>query len=571
MVKNNKPARNTVRWTTIIAFPGLIGWALSASSLPLDPRSTASDNAEVDESMHMGGFHTDPRFSRSGHLWGLRGLSETASQSGVQMPSANDGLTRGEATRADLLRLNADTASKLTPTLLDLHNRAERAPHLSQPQRDLELKYLADALREFYASSLSEIALDTDVLAGLAGSLLLQKDNQPDAARRWRTRFHDHPLLESKLPEFQFLTEIPSAEAYRVLALLPLTGDLANAGKAIRDGIVYQYAEHARSRNIELEIRDSESLADEEWLRLANRSDLDFIIGPLRRAKIDRLLSSEPRTPVLTLNRIIENRDSQKSAAYSLSLAVEDDAQSAVDYANLIEPFPRLLTLYTNTPLGQRTAQAAIGQLLQVGGSLGGSYALDPEKPETTIAHALGVADSQSRRRELSRIINLPLEYTPRVRTDLTAVLIQSDTNLGRQIRPLLEFYYLEETPVFMVGSFRPEISEISEDFKNSYVLATPWELGSPVRDGLADRPWVQTAFGTLTGIGVDAMELSVRLGFGEPISFKGQTGYLTLGKRGSIDRRVSLLMIDDQEQVIRIPWSPPDTKAGREEAGNAR
>ena len=78
---------------------------------------------------------------------------------------------------------------------------------------------------------------------------------------------------------------------------------------------------------------------------------------------------------------------------------------------------------------------------------------LDSKKPETAITAAFGVKDSDDRRRQLSKASGLHLKHTTRIRQDMTTVVVHTDPKRAQQIRPLLDFYYLDETPVYLIGA----------------------------------------------------------------------------------------------------------------------
>ncbi len=589
-----KPARKPGLWTSLLATAWLVGCQQNTMAPPVSDVSTESTTTPERAPETAGARFNTRELSRTDLNGSDRFISsiqsaepdaaaadrvkeaETALAANQPQVTINalqgiqlEGLEANE--RAEVLRLKSESLQQLNLTLAALRVRAERLQYIDQPVLDRELRELTEAVTRLSPTTQTELALGTDLLAGLAQAIRLRGDSQSTEAQRWLRRFSEHPVLQSRLSRFQFLQNIVAPETFHAVALLPLTGDLANAGKAIRDGMLYQHAKRSTSIPIRLDIRDSASMTEADWAELAANTDIDLIIGPLPRAQIATLLAAAPKAPVLTLNRLDSNTLDVTGPVYSFSLAIEDDAQSAVDYAGMATNAPRLLTFYTESDLGRRTAEATRLQLTRIGGTLAGNFPLDAEKPEITIAQAFGVTDSEARRREISRAINLPLEYTPRIRTDLTAVVLQTDTNRARQIRPLLDFYYLEDTPVLLIGAYRADLSEMTEDFKRSYLLVTPWELGSSARMALNSRPWVQSPFGTLTGVGVDAMELAVRLGFGEPIDFTGQTGHLSLGESGVIERRLSVMAIDGRERITEVPWQPTRQPLRYKDTSNAR
>ena len=87
--------------------------------------------------------------------------------------------------------------------------------------------------------------------------------------------------------------------------------------------------------------------------------------------------------------------------------------------------------------------------------------------------------------------------------------------------------------------------------------MVTPWDLGTDEKQMLADRTNAQGVFGSLVGIGIDAVRMAMQLGFGGSTSIRGQTGYLTLGPDSMIHRQLSTIRITNTEQVIATDWEP--------------
>ena len=100
------------------------------------------------------------------------------------------------------------------------------------------------------------------------------------------------------------------------------------------------------------------------------------------------LVGSRPRIPILVLNRVKTDLISRLSPAYSLSLAIEDDAESTINQIAREADRPRVVVFHADSPLGLRASEAINKQLILVGGSSGGKFALDKKKPEIAITEA---------------------------------------------------------------------------------------------------------------------------------------------------------------------------------------
>ena len=486
-------------------------------------------------------------------------LSQNRPESAIITLNAIDPRSLSETQRADVLRIKASAYRQLGMTIAALRFDAERLRYLEADQLNAETRRILGELEQLPDRILLGLSIGTDLLAGLAHALQLKTTSttDEDAISQWLRKYRAHPLLNARLTDYEFLTEAALPDDFKVTVLLPLSGDWANAGRAIRDGILFEYQQRQTTVGVALTVIDSESLTPEQLIATGQSTDTEFVIGPLQKDKIAILLESQPRMPVLLLNRIQTNALLLKSPTYSLSLAVEDDAESTINQIAREVDQARVVVFHSDSPLGVRSAQAIRQQLTVVGGSHAGQFILDDKKPETAITQAFGVTDSENRRRELSKTLALRLEHTPRIRQDMSAVVVHTDPKKAQRIRPLLDFYYLDQTPVYLIGAYRDDLPDIVEDLKNTRVMVTPWDLGTPAKQALASRPLAQGVFGSLVGVGIDAMSMAVQLGFGGSTSIQGETGFLTLSADSMIHRQLSTIHISSTEAITRHLWEP--------------
>ena len=486
-------------------------------------------------------------------------LSQNRPESAIMTLNTIDPRSLSETQRADVLRIKASAYRQLGMTIAALRFDAERLRYLEDDQLNAETRRILGELEQLPDRILLDLSIGTDLLAGLAHALQLKTTSATDvdAISQWLRKYRAHPLLKARLIDYEFLTEAVLPADFKVAVLLPLSGDWANAGRAIRDGILFEYQQRQTNVGVALTVIDSESLTPEQLIAIGQSTDTEFVIGPLQKDNIAILLESKPRIPVLLLNRIQTNALPLKSPTYSLSLAVEDDAESTINQIAREVDQARVVVFHSDSPLGVRSAEAIRQQLTVVGGSHAGQFILDDKKPETAITKAFGVTDSDNRRRELSKTLGLRLEHTPRIRQDMSAVAVHTDPKKAQRIRPLLDFYYLDQTPVYLIGAYRDDLSEIVEDLKNTRVMVTPWDLGTPAKQALTSRPLAQGVFGSLVGVGIDAMSMAVQLGFGGSTSIQGETGYLTLGADSMIHRQLSTIHISRNETITRNLWEP--------------
>ncbi len=484
-------------------------------------------------------------------------LSQNQPESAILTINGVDPRTLSTNQRADILQIKASAYRLLNMEIAALRFDAERLRYIESETLVVATKEILEKLKQLPERILSDLSVGTDLLAGMAHALQLKTTRNLDSVSRWLRKHHNHPLLEANLSDYDFLTDAEPPTDFKISVILPLSGDLANAGRAIRDGILYEYHKHRPDLGIALTIIDSESLTANMLAQMGRSSVTEFVIGPLQKERVTSFLQTQPDVPVLALNRVPTNKLALKSPVYSLSLAVEDDAKSAVNQIAREMDLPRIVVFHDDSTLGTRTAEAAHNHTEIIGGSTAGIFVLDQKKPEIAITKAFGISDSNNRRRKLSKILGLQLEHTPRIRQDMSAIIVHTDPKRAQQIRPLLDFYYLEDTRVFLIGAYRSDLSDIAEDFKNTNLIATPWDLGTTAKDEMISRQHAQGVFGSLVAIGVDAMRMAIQLGFGGSTSFHGETGYLTLGADSLIHRQLSNVRISEDQKINVDLWKP--------------
>ena len=148
---------------------------------------------------------------------------------------------------------------------------------------------------------------------------------------------------------------------------LPLSGRLAGAGKAVRDGIVAGYlSEQDPTRAAPINAKDlsvstaaatsvsfidSNAIDDASLLTQIVESASDVIVGPLLKERGQRLLANRASSPLtssreqaapawIVLNRIDESGPAQSTSTmgpvYQFAPAIEDEAQTIAKHLSLI-------------------------------------------------------------------------------------------------------------------------------------------------------------------------------------------------------------------------------------------
>ena len=102
--------------------------------------------------------------------------------------------------------------------------------------------------------------------------------------------------MKANLSDYDFLTDAEPPKDFEISVLLPLSGDLAKAGRAIRDGILYEYQKHRPDLGITLTIIDSESTTVDSLEKSGDLQSLSSLSDLCKKEK-SQLFKDKTRSP----------------------------------------------------------------------------------------------------------------------------------------------------------------------------------------------------------------------------------------------------------------------------------
>lgn len=366
------------------------------------------------------------------------------------------------------------------------------------------------------------------------------------ALRGWREQFPQHPaaiLLPELFSEYQQLLEYPQ----KLAVLLPLSGRLAAAGGAVRDGLLAAYLRQDEARP-KLRFYDTNS-ADVASLYLRAASEgADFVVGPLTRDAVDELAASAPLPlPTLALNNL--SVMSAMPGIYQFGLAPEDEARQAAEHV-VTAGLAQGIALVPASDWGNRMLGAFRAELEAAGGLLLDYQEYTPRDedfsaPITTVLH---LAESRDRYRSLSAVLGRRLEFEPRRREDVQFIFLAATPQVGRVMRPQLRFHYASDLPVFATSSIYEENPDRNGDLNGVSFVDIPWVIDDApdivaMREQLSRLfPQRMRAWPRLFALGFDAYRLVPALysgTFPQTESIKGLTGELSLSSDSQIRRKL--------------------------------
>jgi outer membrane PBP1 activator LpoA protein len=168
---------------------------------------------------------------------------------------------------------------------------------------------------------------------------LISRDNYRLAINNlsdWRNNNAGHPAATPLPGGLDYLLQ-QTPPLHKVALILPLSGRLAPAGKAVRDGYLANYyaARAAGQGNYEVLLLDMDKYESaNSAYDDALRQGANLVVGPLSKQAVAELGTRLERPiPVLALNRIDQVLPATGSALVQLSLAPEDEAERIAELA----------------------------------------------------------------------------------------------------------------------------------------------------------------------------------------------------------------------------------------------
>lgn len=388
-------------------------------------------------------------------------------------------------------------------------------------------------------------------------------DREPISAslERWLLQFPQHPAsvhVQELLDQAPWVREQPR----RIAVLLPLTGQFAQQGQAIRDGVL---AALSNERNEDVLFIDTSRTDPDEVITTLLDENIEAVIGPLARDYVDRLAntihSQEFVAPWvhLWLNRAPEDYAPELDNFFALD--IDTEVQSAVDYLS-DSGHQQVLVLGTDTQRGRQLARQFESTWQSRHGpnsSRTGSYRSSTEMPDV-VAQSLHVRDSNTRIEQVERAAgSISIESEPRSRRDVTAVYLLGDAAQARLLKPFIETNispFATRMPVFASSAIHEAAGNRGRgDLDGITFSDAPWLLPKhPQADLLARfhrlRSNLSPSSQRLVAMGYDAMELLPRISSMNWLpgyDHQGLTGQLRISDN-AVQRSLNWAIFDNNE-----------------------
>ncbi|MCC7410226.1 MAG: penicillin-binding protein activator [Gammaproteobacteria bacterium] len=467
-------------------------------------------------------------------------------------------------TRARALAANDDH-------LAAARNRAELAPALADAsaRADNEHALWGELNRTDPAVLAREVLSPGDGWSGWVELALGARRSLYDSAAfqgvlaQWTSRYPGHPALTRIVPELLEAATALDVAPTRVAMLLPLVGQYAGAGTAVRDGFLAAwYADAGNPRRPPVSIYDAALTNITDSYDRARADGADLIVGPLEKAALERLVRErEIDVTLLALNQLDQPPATSEGAAlrlYEFGLSPEDEARQAAERA-WFDGRVRALAIAPQGDWGTRVTQAFASRWQELGGELLETvrYSSDTRDFATPSEALLNIDASKERAAALERLLQRRVHLEPRRRQDADLVFMAAFPVQARQIRPQLEYFNAGDLPVYATSHVFTGSVDLERDRDlNGIVFGDmPWLVDSRARDvalySAIQRDWPDAAraWPRLYALGIDAYRLLPQLGrlrVQHNRRFTGQTGMLSMDARGRVQRQLTWVRFED-------------------------
>lgn len=332
---------------------------------------------------------------------------------------------------------------------------------------------------------------------------------------------------------------------------LPLTGPLRGAAEAIRDGFVAAYMKAGNDAQ-GIRVYDTTQGIDNA-IAWAESDGMEIIVGPLDKQNVERMAARRLDIPVIALNHpegsrpvdcapgvddgFDNGRDSCPRGEFlHIALAVEDDARAIREA--LEERGLRHLAVFESQQHWARRSRLELeaGSVARVVAH--GRFS-DASMVTDTVAKVFGIERSIARAKDIRDFLGIPIEFAPRRRNDIDAIVAFIDGGDLTPLAPALAFHYADDLPLFVPGTTIREAGDFLEVRQLSVPVAT-WRLDpTPLETEAIESLGVSEP---LLALGIDGYRLANRLGaFVRGEALLGSTGILRLGDDGQVERTLFL------------------------------
>ncbi len=317
-----------------------------------------------------------------------------------------------------------------------------------------------------------------------------------------------------------------------IALLIPLQGPLGSIGWAVEQGFLASaQASGAPPRIIVIDTAKEPSI--QVAYNKAIKKNAQFVVGPLLKAQVQTLVGLELHTSVLTLNYLASDV-SAPPELYQFGLSPLDEAKQAALKA-WQSGCRSALIMTTDGNWGAQIGQTFADQWNSLTGTV---------VDRLTLSHTTSA---------LTRQLREFIQFKPphNRRTDFDVIFLASDPQTGRQVKPLLKFFYAGDIPVYATAAIYsglPNSSRLDYDLDGVIFCSAPWTIEKSISNSSLYQQLQARDAGFFMrnrkyyALGVDAFHIVQQLPNLNQFhaqALPGATGQLTLDDKHRIVRKL--------------------------------
>ena len=362
----------------------------------------------------------------------------------------------------------------------------------------------------------------------------------------WRAENPSH--LANKHPPSEI--SIRSKEPATVALLLPQSGPLAEAARAIRDGFIAAYWSTQVTGEIEgirlkkILVYDTSGNRMADIVSRAQADGAQILLGPLSKSNVHSMITLKTAIPVIAFNRIsptLLQRQIRTDAFYrripQLSLAVEDEA---VELANRIssQGLTRIIVFRGDTSWSDRAYIAFTNSVPSSVKLVSITTFANLKDVTSEVGRALDIDESIARYTNVERLVKREIKFTPRRRNDLHAAVGFIGPREYESLAAALDFHFGSDIPLYVTSAALRSDVPIKKKSGTQFI-ALPLTLFSfPLKYDVESAFPAAKQTPSFYALGIDAFRLANRFELLlAGVSIPATTGNLVLSRNGFILR----------------------------------
>jgi outer membrane PBP1 activator LpoA protein len=465
----------------------------------------------------------------------------------------------------DLRQLRAEALTKLNRPLDAIAERIQVEPLLADENEiDANREAIWSIVTAIPADELAKLdaAAEPTTRGWLQLAALAAAQGKVPAAQsaadfqRWKQDFPNHPgeaFYAAKYPTTSAALVIP-ASPKRIAVLLPLTGNTANAGRAVQDGITAAWLADSGSRPV-VDMVDASGAAATEALDKAVGQGDEVVIGPLEKTAVDAIFKrGVPPLPMIALNQSAADFTAMTHVV-QFALAPEDEARSVAERA-YADGHLRAWALTADDQWGQRVFNAFTERWQQLGGVIVShvTYSNNTHDFATPVKQLLDIEGSKQRGAQLKKTLNRDIVTELQANQNVDFLFLAAYSLQARQIQPQLRFFGVRDLPIYATSHvYMGDLNTRRDADLDGITFGDMPAIVSPQQGDLSqllnpDRQDKSGSYSRLFAMGVDAYRIihqAAAMRADETMKYQGETGTLTIQHSGKVHRDLSWMRFE--------------------------